>query len=107
MNVLGSRVARWATGVVAAFVLALVMVPLLYTTSLGIRVVDRVPEALWSFYHRLLGLNRGGNSETLQNDDAWLLSFACLVIASGLVVAFAALVRHRAAAARKRPPVSG
>lgn len=79
------RVARWLIELAATGALAIIMLRLLYTTPLGISLVDRIPEAFWTRYHALIGLENEGGVETLQDADALVLLLGCLPFAVALL----------------------
>jgi hypothetical protein len=89
------RAAPWIAAVMASIVIALVLMRTVYTTRFGIEVVDAVPEEFWRFYHRLFGLGQVGDVERVQNADGLVVGVVCLLVSSGLVVGFSALVRRR------------
>jgi hypothetical protein len=91
-----SRVARWIAGLVGAVLIALVLMRALHTTTVGIRIVDSIPEGFWRAYHRLSGLSQVGDVERVQDADGLVLALACLVVSGGVVAAFAAFLGRRA-----------
>jgi hypothetical protein len=88
--------AHLIAAIVASILIALVLMRTVYTTRFGIGMVDAVPEKFWRFYHRLFGLGQVGDVERVQNADGLVVGVACLLVSSGLVVGFAALLRRRA-----------
>jgi hypothetical protein len=79
------RVARWFIEFAATGALAIIMLRLLYTTPVGISLVDCIPETFWTRYHALVGLDNEGGVETLQDADTLVLLLGCLPFAAALV----------------------
>jgi hypothetical protein len=89
-----SRLAKWSLTALAAVALALLMVRLLYTTGVGIRVVDVIPDAFWRWYHHVVGLNDVGDVEKVQNADGLIIGLGCLGLSIALVSAVRAALRR-------------
>jgi hypothetical protein len=80
--------------------LALTMLRALYSTQLGIRVIDLIPDGFWNLYHRMFGIG-AGDLEVIQDADALMIFLMCLFTTGGALLVGTSLLGRAFAIVRR------